>query len=108
MPVRKIPGTDVQYYLVVFDENGNERRERDATFLSNIIGQRIKDATTAVTDVFFMSHGWQGDVPAAIQQYDAWVGAMEKLQSDRNMVRRRRSGFAPLIVGLHWPSLSLG
>src|SRR5262245_55026995 len=108
MPVRQIPGTDVRYYLVVFDENGNERRERDGTLLSDTVWQRVTDGAAAVTDVFFMSHGWKGDVPAAIEQYDAWVGAMAKLQSDRDVIRQRRPGFAPLIVGLHWPSLPWG
>ena len=31
MPVRTIPGTDVQYYLICFDENGVERKEADGT-----------------------------------------------------------------------------
>src|SRR5262249_38313414 len=108
MPVRQIPGTDVSYYLVVFDENGNERREPDGTLLSDTGGQRVADVGAPVTDVFFTSHGWKGDVPAAIEQYDAWVGTMANLQPDRDVARQARRGFAPLIVGLHWPSLPWG
>jgi hypothetical protein len=55
-----------------------------------------------------MSHGWKGDVPAAIEQYDAWVSAMAGLKQDIDAARKRRPGFTPLIVGLHWPSLPWG
>ena len=108
MPIRQIPGTDVQYFLTVFDEQGVERREADGTLLSDVVRQRVADAASPITDVFFTSHGWKGDVPAAIEQYDAWVGAMAKLEQDRAEARRRRKDFRPLIVGLHWPSLPWG
>ena len=108
MPIRQIHGTDVQYYLIVFDENGNERREPDGALLSETVERRLSDAAAPVTDVFFTSHGWKGDIPAAIEQYDAWVGAMAQLQVDREMARQRFPGFVPLIVGLHWPSLPWG
>jgi hypothetical protein len=108
MPVRTIDNSDVGYYLVVFDENGHERREPDGTLMSETVRRRIADPSAAVTDVFFTSHGWKGDVPSAIEQYDKWVGTMARLQSDRDAARQRRSDFAPLIVGLHWPSLPWG
>lgn len=108
MPIRTVPGTDAQYYLVVFDENGKERRETDGSLLSDTVRQRVADHDNPVTDVFFTSHGWKGDVPAAIEQYDAWIGAMLKAEPDRLTARANRPGFAPLIVGLHWPSLPWG
>ena len=77
MPVRTVPGTDVQYYLVVFDEQGKERREPDGTLMSETVRARVADQAAPITDVFFTSHGWKGDVPAAIEQYDAWIGAMQ-------------------------------
>src|SRR5574338_194628 len=108
MPIRTVPGTDVQYYLIVFDERGNERRENDGSLLSDTVRQRVADVDHPVTDVFFTSHGWKGDVPAAIEQYDAWIGAMLQAEPDRLTARANRPGFSPLIVGLHWPSLPWG
>ncbi len=108
MPIRKIAGTDAEYYLVVFDEHGKERFEPDGTFMSETVTRRVTDTVAPVTDVFFTSHGWQGDVPAAIEQYDRWVGTMASVQSDHDAARQRRPGFSPLIVGLHWPSLPWG
>jgi hypothetical protein len=108
MPIRHIPDSDIEYYLIVFDEHGRERCEPDGQLMSDIVQQRIADPAAHVTDVFFTSHGWKGDVPAAIQQYDAWIGAMYELDADRVIARERRPGFTPLIVGLHWPSQPWG
>ena len=41
-------------------------------------------------------------------QYDSWVAAMAKCQSDIDLMRKVRPNFAPLLVGLHWPSLPFG
>lgn len=108
MPIRHIADTDVTYYLVVYDEQGNERPEPDGTYLSEAVRRRVADVSAPVTDVFFTSHGWKGDVPAAIQQYDLWVGAMAALKPDLDAARSQRPGFEPLVIGLHWPSLPWG
>jgi hypothetical protein len=108
MPIRRTPDTDVDYYLIVFDEEGKEPREPDGKLISDIVSQRLTDPAAAVTDVFVSSHGWKGDVPAAIEQYDAWIGAMLNLEADRAAARRLRPNFKPLIVSLHWPSLPWG
>jgi hypothetical protein len=108
MPIRQIPGSDAEYCLIVFDEEGKERREPDGSLMSETIRQRITDASPGITDVFFASHGWMGDVPAAIRQYDAWIAAMRAVPHDSEAARERRPGFNPLIVGLHWPSLPWG
>ena len=108
MPVRSIAGSDLAYALVVFDEKGDERAEADGTFLSETLAKRIADPARPVTDVFFTAHGWQGDVPAAIAQFDRWIGAMAGQQADRAAADKRPGGFAPLIIGLHWPSLPFG
>ena len=64
--------------------------------------------TEPVTDVFLMSHGWQGDVPAALGQYGRWIDAMGACTADRAAMAQARPGFHPLLVGLHWPSLAWG
>ena len=108
MPVRTIAGTDLAYALVIFDDKGDERPEPDGTLLSETLAQRIADKSRPVTDVFFTAHGWQGDVPAAIAQFDRWIAAVAGQPADRAAAEKRPGGFAPLIVGLHWPSLPFG
>ena len=105
MPIRTIPGTDVQYHLICFDEQGVERPETDGTMLSDTVRLRLADA--GITDVFFCSHGWQGDVPAAISQYDKWVGVMASAH-DHEAARKIRPDFKAIVIGVHWPSLPFG
>jgi hypothetical protein len=115
MPIREIPGTELRYHLIVYDERGRERRESDGTLLSAEIEQELKDATergkadsaARITDVFFMSHGWKGDIPAAIEQYDRWMTEMATSR-DLATAKARPGGFRSLTVGLHWPSLPWG
>src|SRR5215208_1383298 len=104
MPVRTIPGSDVQYYLISFDEHGVERAETDGSKLSDAVVKRLKDPAEKITDVFLASHGWKGDVPAAIEQYDKWLGEMAK-SPDRAAMQQTRPGFKAINVGIHWPSL---
>ncbi|MFM0521834.1 CHAT domain-containing protein [Caballeronia jiangsuensis] len=106
MPVRNIHG--LEYYLILFDEDGNERTDIDGGRLSEAILHRLTDGTRPVTDIFITSHGWKGDIPASIEQYDRWIGVMADSAGDIERMRAVRPGFAPLIVGLHWPSLPWG
>jgi hypothetical protein len=105
MPIEKVVGTDLEYYLICFDEKGKERSENGA-FLSQkllaVLGQE------PITDVFIMSHGWQGDVPAAKNQYQKWIAAMASAKDDLQKMQQKRPGFRPLMVGLHWPSRPWG
>jgi hypothetical protein len=105
MPIEKVPGTSLQYYLVTFDANGNERNEPDGK-----MSHKVLDALSnePITDVFIFSHGWLGDVPAARSQYNKWVGAMSENVADLEQIKQVRSGFRPLLIGLHWPSLPWG
>ena len=105
MPTRPITGTDLEYYLIAFDADNAERREPDGGLLSNLLLERLSDSAAPVTDILFLSHGWPGDLPAAIDRYDRWIDTLFALSSDREAIRRRRSAFKPLIIGLHWPSL---
>jgi hypothetical protein len=61
-------------------------------------------ATDRPSDIFLFSHGWKGDVPAAVDQYNRWIGALWRLDADRN----RLPGLRPLFIGLHWPSQPWG
>ena len=103
MPLRHVPESNppLTYYLIAFDENGSERREPDGSMMSESVLNELKGG---VTDVFVMSHGWRGDVPAALAQYDRWSKNMMSCTADVQAMAQRRPGFKPLLVGLHWPS----
>ncbi|MEG4853183.1 hypothetical protein QUB10_20130 [Microcoleus sp. B5-D4] len=106
MPIEKVPNTSLNYYLIAFDKDGNERDEADGKKLSEQIFSAL--ANEPITDVFLMSHGWMGDIPAARQQYNDWIGAMAKQTADIEKITQVRSGFRPLMIGLHWPSKPWG
>jgi hypothetical protein len=108
MPTRQTPRHTLPYYLLCVDESGVERREADGTLLSERIVAAVGGSNPPVTDVFVMSHGWKGDVPAAIEQYDRWIDAMADCADDRARARVVRPGFTPLLIGYHWPSLPFG
>src|SRR5215469_12419593 len=82
MPFQKIPGLDVEYGLISFDQSGQERGDDPE---GGVFTQRVLDRIKAdkPTDLFLFSHGWKGDEPAAVDQYDRWIGAMAKQRADR-------------------------
>lgn len=109
MTIETVPGSDLRYYLLNFDKDGRERTD-DPDAPNGRLSDNVAEALAAraITDVFFMSHGWQGDVPAAKRQYDAWSAAMAGCAEDIASLRATRPGFTPLLVGIHWPSLPWG
>jgi hypothetical protein len=106
MGIEHIPNSDLTYYLVNFDAEGRERRDDADGMVSERISQQLREAP--ITDVFLMSHGWKGDIAAARQQYGQWIATAVACESDLAMLRLKRPNFAPLMVGLHWPSLPFG
>lgn len=106
MARRVVPGVDLDYHLLAFDAAGRERREPDGSLGSDRLLERVR--TGQVTDVFIASHGWMGDVPAAVGQYDRWFSRVARQPADRAALVARVGAFSPLVVGLHWPSLPWG
>jgi hypothetical protein len=104
MPLRQLDA-EVTYYLVLFDRDGRERPETDGSLLSKTLTDAVRNGAT---DVFLCSHGWMGDVPAAISQYNAWMGVMAAQADARDRARALDPGFKPVIVGAHWPSRPWG
>jgi hypothetical protein len=107
MSIEQVPGTGLSYHLIAFDSAGRGRIESGG----EESGRRAlaELAEEPVTDVFLLSHGWQGDVPAARRQYAAWIRAMAGCRADIERMDRARGGaFRPLLIGLHWPSLPFG
>ena len=102
MPIETVPGHDLQYYLLAYDANCHEREKGLVTRLLAML------AGNPISDVFLISHGWQGDIPAAQDQYTRWITAIVQCEADIERMEQRRPGFRPLIIGLHWPSLPWG
>src|SRR4028118_793665 len=50
MPIEKVPNSSLNYYLIAFDKDGNERDEADGKKLSEQIFSAL--ANEAITDVF--------------------------------------------------------
>ncbi|NID14088.1 alpha/beta hydrolase [Luteibacter yeojuensis] len=106
MPIEQVPGhEDSGYDLVCFDKRGDERKENGRFFSEEVLRAVQHDG---ITDVFVLSHGWKGDVPAARDQYGRWIGAMLANADDIAAMAANRPGFKPLFVGVHWPSLPWG
>jgi hypothetical protein len=73
MPYVPVPGTDLRYARIAYDADGVERSDGpDGPVSRRVLGFVAGDS---VSDVFVMSHGRKGDVPAARAQYSARVGA---------------------------------
>ncbi|MCG7594989.1 hypothetical protein [Mycobacterium sp. PSTR-4-N] len=100
-----IDSVDPHYYLLEIGRDGVEQAEHDGTLLSTAIVEAVR---TGVTDIFIASHGWKGDVTAALEQYGRWFPTVAQQDADRALVATKVPGFTPLIVGVHWPSLPWG
>lgn len=106
MPIRRVPNhEDLEYLLICHDADGREIPEAEGLLSKNAV-DAVRNG--GVTDVFMISHGWKGDVPAAIEQYDRWIGAMASCKEDRMQIRSQNPKFKALLLGLHWPSLPWG
>ncbi len=105
MPVKTVTGTSLSYYLITFDALGNERDESGIRVSQEVLKVLTNEP---ITDVFLISHGWLGDIPAAYQQYDKWISAMAAQKADIERMQQVRSQFRPLLIGLHWPSKPWG
>src|SRR5687768_15139873 len=98
MGFEKIDGTDVSYGLVCFDLDGRERPEPSGLMSDTLVERASRDP---ITNVFFFCHGWKGDVPAARDQYNRWIGAL-MAAPDRAKASTLFPNFSPLLIGLHW------
>jgi hypothetical protein len=102
MAFRQLPNSDVRYGLIGFDAQGQERTDDPDGLMSHRLLQLA--AQESFTNIFLFSHGWRGDVPAAIAQYDRWMSAFLDRAPDLQLAKHRFPRFKPLLVGVHWPS----
>lgn len=107
MPIEKVPNSSLSYYLIAFDEDGNERYEANGKKLSESILTALAKESDPITDVFIISHGWLGDLKDARQQYNDWIGVMAAQTADIERIKQSRP-FNPLLIGFHWPSKPWG
>jgi hypothetical protein len=99
MGFETIPGTEIGYGLLGFDADGRERREASGLMSDALIDRVSREA---VTNVFFFCHGWKGDIPAARDQYNRWIGAL-MAWSDAQKAPQFFPGFRRFLMGLHGP-----
>jgi hypothetical protein len=95
--------------MLVVDQQGNElAKDPDAQngMLSQRLLQNLRESP--LSDLFVWIHGWKGDVPDAIDQFDRWIGAFNRNHDDYQRMLARRPGFKACHLGFHWPSLSWG
>jgi len=105
MPIQLIGQGELAYSLVSYDAAGVERPEGGASFSDDVVHAV---AEQPITDVVLLSHGWNGDIPDARDQYQRWLTAMAECTADRAALVERVPEFRPLVVGLHWPSKAWG
>lgn len=90
------------FTLLSFDSRGEPRDRRD--LLAGLV-EAVRRDDEPITDVFVFSHGWLNDRSQALESYHAWVRVMTEYYLVRQAeIRRRRPGFRPLLIGVHWPS----
>lgn len=99
IPWKTLPSElgDVPFYIIEFDKNGNCT---SPNALEHLIGtSEIK------TDVVLFSHGWNNDWNAATSRYDRFVHQFIDVRHQR--WRPPTRAFAPVLVGVFWPSAAL-
>jgi hypothetical protein len=102
MSIEKVPNTSITYHLIAYDAQGRERQDDPDGLMSRRAVEALREP--GVTDVFLLSHGWRGDIPAARSQYARWIAAMAGCAGDAEAMRRKTPTFRALLIGLHWPS----
>jgi hypothetical protein len=81
MPFQRIAQGDLRYALINFDDKGRERTDDpQGGVFSRAIEEYVRQ--TQPSHILLFSHGWKGDVPAAIEQYNRWMTAMWRLGDD--------------------------
>jgi len=102
MSWQRIPNGDFEYALLSYDADGKERGSSNSSFSEEVLAtarqqqqQQQQQQHDEPLHVFLFVHGWRGDIPAAIDQYNRWFGALWNHAASKSR---------PLCVGLHWPS----
>ena len=87
----------VPFYVIKYDKHGNCT---SPSALDHLI-----DASRTKTDIFLFSHGWNNDWAAATGRYDRFVQQFVEVR--RHQWNPPTRPFAPVLVGVIWPSAAL-
>ena len=90
-------GIEVPYYIVTFDKEGRCDSPQTRAHLVARAGN--------YTDIFVFSHGWNNDWKAATARYESFIGGFMEMRSSQGLAAP--PGYAPLLVGIFWPSAIL-
>jgi len=85
------------YYLIPFDKQG--RCEGPET------RRHLLDNAQQHSDIFLFSHGWNNDWKYATDRYEDFIHGFMKMRREHTLPVP--SEYAPLLVGIFWPSLIL-
>lgn len=110
MPIFTEPTSKVQYSLIAFDSNGNERKDDpdgiDGSMSAKVCDLIFKDHE--ITDIFVISHGWLDDEASARSRYNSWVSTMNQYIAQIKNPECQLPSYKPMTVAFHWPSKPLG
>jgi hypothetical protein len=88
---------DVPYYIITFDKDGHCKSPAALDDLCKTV--KFK------TDVFMFSHGWNNDWTAVVARYSRFIERCGHVQ--RQWWKYPTRAFAPVLVGVFWPSVTL-
>ena len=99
IPWKMVPSGlgEVPFYIVQFDKDGN--------CSSPAALDHLVETSKTKTDVFVFSHGWNNDWGSATSRYDRFVQHFIDVRRQRWNPPART--FAPVLVGVFWPSTAL-
>ncbi|MET0899681.1 MAG: hypothetical protein ABWY45_17370 [Mycobacterium sp.] len=99
IPWKTLPSDlgEVPFYIVTFDKHG------DCTSPAAL--DQLVESSKTKTDVFVFSHGWNNDWEAATNRYDNFVERFLAVRQQHWQPPSRT--FAPVLVGVVWPSAAL-
>lgn len=89
----------VPFYIIPFDKRG--------LCVGPETRQHLLDTLRAgrYSDVFLFSHGWNNDWSVAVRRYESFIEGFATMRRTRGLPRR--DGYAPLLIGIFWPSTAL-
>jgi hypothetical protein len=89
-------GKHIDLFLLRYDDDGR--------LLSTRTEQAVKDALVGRSDVFVFSHGWNNNFKAALNRYEGFI---KKYAAQRTRLGLPTpTDYAPLLIGIIWPSTS--
>jgi hypothetical protein len=90
-------GTAFPYYIIPFDKKGRCEGPETLRHLLDHCGDR--------SDIYLFSHGWNNDWKAATDRYESFISGFMQMRKESQLAPP--ANYAPLLVGIFWPSTAL-